>query len=110
MHCIFKCMSAIEEIKSTRVHERRHVGHELRVMFTREMPDGCERTISGRVIDRSAIGLCVETQAFVSKGEILKVCTDISSESEIYFDVRWVRPKESGYIFGCNFTDLSVTS
>lgn len=101
-------MSTVSDIRNTRQHPRNPVEHEINIMLKRELPGGLERTFHGRIVDKSAIGFCVETPAYVAKGDILRVCTDISCESEMYFDVRWVSNCESGYLFGCNFVDLTI--
>ncbi len=101
-------MSTASDIRNTRLHPRDPVAHEIQVMLKRDLPGGLVRTFSGRIVDKSAIGLCVETSSYVSRGELLRVCTDISGESEMYFHVRWVYNHESGYLFGCNFVDLSI--
>lgn len=101
-------MSVLAKTDEGRSHPRYNVVHETQVMFLRELPDGCERIFSGRIVDKSPQGFCVETPAYVSKGDLLRVCTDISDESELYFDVRWVCSMNSGYLFGCNFVDLTL--
>ena len=101
-------MSSVSEIKNTRQHPRDPVEHETTVMLIRDLPGGVERTFFGKIIDKSAKGFCVETSSYISCGELLRVCTDISAESEMYFHVRWVSCLESGYQFGCNFVDLTM--
>ena len=100
-------MSTVNDIKDTRQHPRNTVEHEINVMLTRELPEGSKRTFHGKIVDKSAIGFCVETSTYVSSGDLLRVCTDISSDSELYFDVRWVCNIENNYLFGCNFVDLT---
>lgn len=89
-----------------RRHKRILVKHETNIVFMRELPNGESRTIPGHILDKSHSGFCIKTLAYVSKGEILKVCTDESDDCEVYFDVRWVNHLEAGYIFGCNFSVL----
>ena len=101
-------MSTATTIEGTREHARDPVEHEIHLMLKRELPGGCQRTFAARIVDKSPIGFCVATPSFVSTGDLLMICTDIAEDSELYFDVRWVDTIESGYMFGCNFVDLSL--
>ena len=101
-------MSTASDIRNTRKHQRDPMAHEIQVMLKRDLPGGLVRTFSGRIVDKTAIGFSVETSSYVSRGELLRVCTDISGESEMYLDVRWVYNHESGYLFGCKLVDLSM--
>ena len=103
-------MSTASDIRDTRQHQRDTVEHEIHLILKRELPEGGERVFPARIVDKSDIGFCVETSYYVSSGDLLKICTDISAESELYFDVRWVDNLKSGYLFGCNFVDLSLPS
>ena len=101
-------MSTVSEIRNARQRPRDAMEHEIHIMLKRDLPGGLERTFSGRIVDKSGIGFCVETSSYVSRDDFLKICTDISGEPEMYFDVRWVYNSDSGYLFGCKLVDLSI--
>ncbi len=106
---LFK-MDTVATIDETRQHARDPVEHEIHLILKRELPHGGERVFPARIVDKSDIGFCVETSYYVSSGDLLKICTDLSSDSEMYFHVRWVDNLKSSYLFGCNFVDLSLPS
>ncbi len=99
------------DMREQRVDERLPLEHDVRIMFTRgQNADGPrELTVTGRIMNQSRGGFCLVTPFHIIKGDLLKACTDISKDSEFYFDVRWVYKLETGYMFGCNFADLSET-
>ena len=97
------------QIKEKREHQRHPVEHDIRIMFTRGQDAGGPRelTVPGRIIDQSSGGFCVATPFYIGKGDLLKASDGPADDSDFYFDVRWVYALESGYVFGCNFVDLS---
>ena len=100
-------MDTIATIDEIRQHRRDPVEHEIHLILKRELPEGGQRVFPARIVNKSPIGFCVETPAYVSIGDLLMICTSLAEDSELYFDVRWVDTLESTYMFGCNFVDLS---
>ena len=103
-------MDTTATIDEGRQHARGPMEHEIHLILRRELPEGGERIFPARIVDKSPIGFCVETPAYVSTGDLLMICTSLAEDSELYFDVRWVDALESSYVFGCNFVDLSMPS
>ena len=101
-------MDTATTIEGSRQHARDPFEHEIHLILRRELPEGGARLFPARIVDKSPIGFCVETPAYVSTGDLLMICTSLAEDSELYFDVRWVDTFESGYVFGCNFVDLSM--
>jgi hypothetical protein len=88
---------------SNRRDKRSRSKHDVQVSFFREtdLEIHTKQCVSGRVVDYSLNGLCVESQHFVSPGDLLEAYEDSGGESGEFFHVRWVRAVNGLYRFGC---------
>lgn len=91
-----------------RRHKRVRVEHDVRVLFSRERPGGNEIIISGRIVNQSSGGFCIQTTGYIREGDLLKALISMNEESDCYLQVRWVRQENSDTFFGCNFVDLAI--
>jgi hypothetical protein len=88
--------------------QRVRVEHDVRVLFSRKRPGGEEIMVSGRIINQSSGGFCIQTSSYIREGDLLKALISLNEETECYLHVRWVRQESAGIIFGCNFVDLTI--
>ena len=96
-------------VDSTR-KPRRVAGYEISVIFTKDFEFGDASTYpnTGRIMDTSRGGVCIITDCLINKGDVLNVRTDMNNESQLYFNVRWVKLQEDGkYICGCEMINYS---
>ena len=96
-------------VESTR-KPRRVAGYEIRIVFTKEFELGGASTYlhTGRIVDMSRSGVCIITDCLIKEGDVLNARTDLNNESQLYFNVRWVKLQEDGkYICGCEMINYS---
>ena len=91
-----------------RRQRRTDLAHDVRVMFARESEGGREMPVTGRIVNQSEEGFCIQTSSLVREGDLLRALVDLGQETDCYFHVRWVRHEGAATTFGCNFVDLSI--